>query len=239
MVPTLSEPISVGLFASGVYEPDTITEVLHHLSVSGTFLDVGANIGAIALPVAAVNPDSQVVCIEADRRIAALLYGNVQMNRRSNIKIVQCVAGPEDAEIDFYAAPPEHFGMGSVGPQFYAAGEKLRQRKLDDVLDELGIDNVDVAKFDIEGAEFGALHGFRRRLTSTRPPVIVFEFLHWAETRIPGQAAGSAQQLLLSYGYTLFQLFQRRRTRLTQPLTSGSAMIVATPGDSQHPACPH
>ena len=227
-VPSLKEPISVGLFACGVYEPDTVTAVVDHLNAYGTFLDVGANIGAVALPVAVRRPAAQIICIEADPGIASLLQKNVEANRRPNIRIAQCVAGPENVEIDFYAAPAANFGMGSVGPQFYAAGEKLRQRKLDDVLDELGIDNVDIAKFDIEGAELGAFKGFMRRLTGDRPPVIVFEFADWAESRIPGQIAGSAQNLLLSCGYSLFRMMRGgTAVGLEQPMTSGGAMILA------------
>src|SRR6516164_5334031 len=52
-LPGLEEPISVGLFAFGVYEPDTLWAILQHLNPSGVFVDVGANVGTHALPVAA------------------------------------------------------------------------------------------------------------------------------------------------------------------------------------------
>jgi hypothetical protein len=121
--------------------------------------------------------------------------------------------------------------MGSIGPQFGAPPVKLSQRKLDEVLDELSIDNIDVVKLDIEGAEFGALQGLSRRLRSPRPPAIVFEFIDWAETRIAGQAAGSAQQFLLSLGYTLFRLARGGKPgeRIERPVTSGYTMILAQP----------
>ena len=49
-LPGLEEPISVGLFAFGVYEPDTLWAILRHLRPSGVFVDVGANVGALASP---------------------------------------------------------------------------------------------------------------------------------------------------------------------------------------------
>jgi FkbM family methyltransferase len=206
-LPSLEEPVSVNLFGFGVHEPDTLAAILHHLRSSGVFVDVGANIGALALPVAACRPDARVICIEADPQIVSLLERNVADNGRSNVRIVHCLAGPiDDRRVSFYPAPAAKFGMGSIGPQFGASPVKLSQRKLDEVLDELSIDDIDVVKFDIEGAEFGALQGLRRRLTSPRPPAIVFEFIDWAETRIAGQPAGSAQQFLLSLGYNLFRL---------------------------------
>jgi FkbM family methyltransferase len=231
-LPSLEEPISVGLFAFGVYEPDTLGAILHHLRPSGVFVDVGANVGALALPAAANRPDAQIICIEADAQIISLLRRNVTENGRSNIRIVNCLAGPiDDPQVSFYRAPVAKFGMGSIGPQFGASPVKLTQRTLDEVLDGLAIDDVDVVKLDIEGAEFGALQGLSRRLTSLRPPTIVFEFADWAETRVAGQAAGSAQQFLLSLGYSLFRLVRDGRPgeRLERPVTVGGSMILALP----------
>jgi FkbM family methyltransferase len=231
-VPSLEEPVSVGLFGFGVHEPDTLGAVLHHLRPSGVFVDVGANVGALALPVAACRPGARIICIEADPQIVSLLKRNVAENGRSNIRTVHCLAGPiDDPQVSFYRAPVAKFGMGSIGPQFGAEPVTLTQRPLDDVLDELSIDDVDVMKLDIEGAEFGALQGLSRRLRSPRPPTIVFEFIDWAETRIAGQPAGSAQQFLLSLGYSLFRLARGGRPgeRIEHPVTTGFAMILALP----------
>ena len=108
------------------------------------------------------------------------------------------------------------------------------QRPLDDVLDELSINDIDVVKLDIEGSEFGALQGLLRRLKRPRPPAIVFEFIDWAETRIPGQAAGSAQQFLLSLGYSLFLLARGGKPgeRINCPVTTGNIMILALPSSA-------
>jgi hypothetical protein len=121
--------------------------------------------------------------------------------------------------------------MGSIGPQFDAPPVKLTQRPLDEILDELAIENVDVMKLDIEGAEFGALQGLSRRLTRLHPPVIVFEFADWAETRIDGQAAGSAQQFLVSFGYPSVPADAQWWTgwALERPITTGFGMILALP----------
>jgi hypothetical protein len=121
--------------------------------------------------------------------------------------------------------------MGSIAPQLGASPLALAQHRLDEVLDELATDNVDVVKLDVEGAEFSAVRGLSRRLTSLRPPAIVFEFADWAETRIPGKEAGSAQVFLLSFGYRLFQLGRGGRLgkRVERPIVSGSTMILALP----------
>src|ERR1700720_2398853 len=63
-LPSLEEPIALGLFAFGVYEPDTLWAILRHLRPSGVFIDVGSNVGPLGLPVAAYRPDAQIICIE-------------------------------------------------------------------------------------------------------------------------------------------------------------------------------
>src|SRR5437868_6543411 len=64
--PSLDEPMAESLFCLGVYEPGTIKAILSKLNNGGTYLDVGSNIGAIALPIAACRPDAWVICVEGD-----------------------------------------------------------------------------------------------------------------------------------------------------------------------------
>src|SRR4051812_40735017 len=41
--PSVEEPITLAIFANGVYEPDTIAAILDRLPRDGVYLDVGAN----------------------------------------------------------------------------------------------------------------------------------------------------------------------------------------------------
>jgi FkbM family methyltransferase len=228
--PNVEEPIALALFANGVYEPDTLAAILRRLPRNGVYLDVGANIGATALPVARQRSDVRVICIEADPGITTILRRNVVKNRLSNITILECLVGPcSKEEVRFYSAPINKFGMGSVGPQFCLPPMLLKQVALDECLDGIGIDRVDVMKLDVEGAELGVLQGITRRLTGSSSPTIVFEFSDWAEQRIDGQVPGSAQAYLLSLGYHTFQLGRRGTigAQLDQPLSTGGAMLLS------------
>lgn len=232
--PSIQEPLAVSLFACGVYEPDTLSAILGALPEGGVYLDVGANVGALALPIAARRPQANVVCIEADPEIAALLRRNVAENGRRSITVVEALVGAQREKIAFYRAPAHKFGMGSTGPQFGEAPLLLSQRRLDDVLDELGQEHLDVVKLDIEGAEFGALKGLERRLQGPRRPTVIFEFMDWAEGRIAGQSPGDAQGWLLNRGYRLFTIGKGGLPALPieTPLTAGSIMIIAFPPET-------
>ena len=93
--------------------------------------------------------------------------------------------------------------MGSIGPQFGVSPIMLKQRSLDSLAAEMDVQQIDVIKIDVEGAELGVLQGAARIIGSKRPPVILFEFADWAEARISGQQPGDAQAVLLAHGYRL------------------------------------
>jgi FkbM family methyltransferase len=219
-----------------MYEPDTIKGILRFLPSAGTFIDVGANIGAIAIPIARVRRDATLLCIEADPEIHEILKVNISNNCLRRVATSACHAGANEEYVSFYRAPREKFGMGSVGPQFNASPLKVRQRPLDSILAENGIDRVDVVKMDVEGSELGVLKGAQRLLSATFPPTIVFEFCDWAEGRISGQKPGDAQEFLIARGYRLFHLGRGGSlgTELSTPLREGWAMLIAVSPWHEH-----
>ena len=62
--------------------------------------------------------------------------------------------------------------MGSIGPQFGVSPTMLKQRSLNSLAAEIGIQQIDVIKIDVEGAELGVLQGAAGIIGSKRPPVI-------------------------------------------------------------------
>jgi FkbM family methyltransferase len=232
VMPSYAEPIAQSIFTFGAYERDTRNLILKFLTEKGIFIDVGANIGAVAVPIAKARPQVSIICIEADPGIHRFLRDNVNRNGCRQVRIISCIAGATDGRfVAFYRAPDEKFGMGSVGPQFSEPPIMLEQRSLDTMLTRMDIDQVDVIKIDVEGAELDVLRGANRLLTSERPPTIIFEFADWAEARIPGQQPGDAQAFLLANGYRLFHVNRGGRPgkELLAPMRYGFAMLLAVP----------
>jgi len=58
---------------------------------------------------------------------------------------------------------------------------------------------------------------------------IAFEFLDWAEQRVPGHRPGDAQRFLLEMGFTLWELedYRHGRPPLDRVLETGGCMLVA------------
>jgi FkbM family methyltransferase len=213
------------LFVFGSYERETQEAVLAHLPKGGTLVDVGANIGAISIPIAKARPDARIVSVEASPSVFNSLSRNIAANGVINITPICQLVGADERSADFYPAPTSHFGMGSVGPQFGSTPISLQQDTLDNILSSRGLPIPDVIKIDVEGAELSVLQGTRRLLSSSNPPVIIFEFCDWAEERI-GQRAGCSQDFLLTHGYELRDLKSGRP--IVEPLRSGFTMIIAT-----------
>jgi FkbM family methyltransferase len=238
-LPSFAEPIAQHIFTFGVYEPDTQRAILEFLPERGTLIDIGASIGALAIPIAMARPDASIVCLEADPDICCLLHQNANRSDCVRLRIISCIVGEADNElVPFYRAPYDKFGMGSLGPQFGTVPIMLRQRSLDSLLTELDIEQIDVMKIDVEGAELGVLRGAQQLLHAERPPVVILEFADWAEARMQGQQPGDAQRMLLSSGYRLFKLEIGGclGRELVAPLRSGFSMIVALPSGISPPS---
>jgi FkbM family methyltransferase len=229
-VPHLREPIAFHLLVDGTYEPETRNFLLRHLSPGGVFVDVGANIGVFSVPAARrVGPAGQVLAVEASRRVFRFLEENIRLNNLSNVVLKECAACDRDATVELYEAPASSFGMGSLAPQFGAAPTGVRGRTLDDIIEEEGIRKVELLKVDVEGFEAAVFRGAERLLTGLRPPLIVFEFVDWAEARVPESRIGEAQRQLTGWGYRIWRLsdFMKGKGPLKDICTTGYEMLVA------------
>ncbi len=231
VVPHLRESVGFELLINGEYECDTRQFLLQSLSLGGTFVDVGANIGALTIPAARrVGSSGRVVVIEASPYVFGYLEENVRMNGISNVVSIGCAVHDHDeAEVSFWDAPTDHFGMGSLAPQFHPDATKIVARTLDGLLAKEAVDHVDVLKVDVEGFESSVFRGARRLLTGPRPPVVLFEFCDWAEAR-GVEAVGDAQEFLRDLGYQILRLSRQGSsgTPLENTLTEGFAMLIAS-----------
>jgi hypothetical protein len=116
-----------------------------------------------------------------------------------------------------------------MAPQFGAQPIRVPSKSLDALIEELRILDVSVIKVDVEGFEAEVFEGAKKLLTTQSPPIL-FEFADWAEERARSGGVGRSQEILLSYGYTLWKLadyLSGKRDPLVAPLRNGFENIVA------------
>ena len=133
----------------------------------GTFVDVGAHIGSVIAAVRRRRPMAQLVAVEADPHKASSL------NRRFPNVIVHAVAiGDKVGEAKFFIDPQRPGYSSTTDRESNRSSITVPLTTLDDLL--LGIDDVDVIKIDIEGAEPEAIAG-AVNILQTIQPLVYFE----------------------------------------------------------------
>lgn len=228
LLPNILENVGFDIFINGEYEPGIQELIYKLLPIKGCFLDLGANIGSIVVPAAKRRPDIQAVAVEAAPWIFTYLQKNISINGLENVKAVSyALFDSDDKELSFFS-PRDKFGKGSLSPVFTQQEVKVKSKRLDTLVQELDLKKVDLIKIDVEGFEYYVFKGAEKLLKTLDAPIIIFEFVDWAEKQAKGLAPGSAQRLLMEMGYLLYQVHGSEITKIETCLTSGASNLIAS-----------
>ena len=228
-LPNLMENVSFEIFINGIFEKETfdaISEIVDKLNAA-VIIDIGANIGSIALPLASRFNNVQIYCIEASPRVFNFLQRNVELNKMAaNVFPKNICLSDSNAELLDFFSPVEQFGKGSLNPVFTSVAEKVRNLSLDGFIHEQAIKKVDFIKIDVEGFESQVFKSGANLLSRSDAPDILFEVCDWAET-LAGNKPGDSQRILKDFGYELFDS-ERCNTHIKTISSEPFAMILAT-----------
>ena len=163
------DPVALPLRYAGVPFDLTVTnaadlEVLREVFLDGEYggyeaeprvvVDLGANIGVSVWWFAIAHPDARIFAVEPDPRAYALLERNTAP--LSNVRTVRAAVGDRDGEMRFFTG--EETWVSSTVRHDQATEEiVVPGRTLDGLLDEWGVESIDLLKIDIEGAEYDVL----------------------------------------------------------------------------------
>lgn len=196
---------------------------------TGTLIDVGANLGAIALPFAGQRRKWRVIGIEAHRAMAGLLAANALNNRLYNVEAVHAAAGKNEGLAQFPAPPLSadiQFGMLS----FDMEGPKETVRML--TLDAIAPADTRLVKIDVEGFEPQVLAG-ASRLIASHSAIWLVEAVG---SRPDARAA--INELFRQAGYSLYWFYAPFATPTSPKATPGKPgvgdvnVVAVPPGQS-------
>ena len=156
----------------GWYERHLMRLLPKLLPPDGVALDIGANAGAIALSMAHLVPDGQVIAFEAAPPNADRLEANVARAGMGNIHVERVALYDRHGELAL-SYLDEHTGGASVADEIDAAAARIPAIPLDDWVATHRLARVDLVKIDVEGSEVRVLRGARETLTRFRPTLIV------------------------------------------------------------------
>jgi len=203
-VPNLKENISFELFFEGSYEKSLAQFLIKAIPSGGIFIDIGANIGAISVFVARLRPDITIYAFEASPRVFSFLSRNVTQNKLDNITpINKAVHTEHNIFLDFFS-PEEQFGKGSFSSVFTSVAEQVNTIRLDRFFEDTAI-VPDIIKVDVEGFEALIFESLGQYLTtSSKRPILIFEFVDWAEDLSKIFQSGDGQKFILNCDYSLY-----------------------------------
>ncbi len=155
------------------------------LQADAVVVDVGANIGDFAIQAARMCPEGRVLAVEPVRSAGEMIARQARLNGVANIAWI--CAALSSAEGDADAARSESpYARGA------AALERVRMMTLSRLMEEHGLDQIDLLKLDCEGAEWDILPAAEEVLPRVRQICMEFHcergwtggtLAEWLETR--------------------------------------------------------
>lgn len=171
-------------------------------------IDGGANKGLYCLTASKCCPDASIYAMEPVRNTFLKLKSAVE--EVPSIKPVQTGLFREKMSRDIHLFKSDtHSSLFDIQGIHYGPvdTEQISLCKGDDFLQQEGIEQVDLLKLDLEGAEYDALLGFEQSLKNRRIDVIQFEYGYINITT--KHLLLDFYQLLEGYGYQVGKLFPK------------------------------
>lgn len=203
--------LDCAVISQGTYDAEIHAFLERVLKPGMVCLDVGANIGEIALHAARrVTPGGVVHAFEPAPHVLERLRENVKRNGlEGTVRIWPVALSETTGKAQFSFAEPAtcNQGMGSlVNRHNSVVGQEIEVEtwSLDDFLREKQVGRVDIMKVDIQGAEWLLLKGGQCFFTERGPDLLIE--VSDEDLRCLGRSGRDLCVLLESYGYHLWQL---------------------------------
>jgi FkbM family methyltransferase len=204
----LGDSIAREVCFTGQYEPQETALLRHLLGQGMTFVDVGANWGYFSLLAAGLlGPSGRIVSLEPDPRLHALLQANLRHNRMANVTALPLAAADRKGTLPLvpFDESEGNWGVSRLVEQPAATTLSIPTAPIDEILDDLGIDQVDLLKMDIEGTEDLALRGMAAGLARHRYRFVLLE-VHPALLAERGRTFEETVEPVRAAGYVSWQI---------------------------------
>ncbi|XGB41379.1 MAG: FkbM family methyltransferase [Nodosilinea sp. LVE1205-7] len=184
----------------GLYDYDEMNFLLRYLRPEDSFLDIGANVGVYTLLAASKIKTGIVYSFEALPKNHQRLEENLELNQFHHVKAYSLAISNSQGDISLELA--EGDSMPFITSQASEKSITVATNSLDCLLRHEPIENLTLAKIDIEGAELLAFKGATLLLQQQRPYVWIMELNgtvgHFGHTQ------QDVVDFLRDYGYGLY-----------------------------------
>jgi FkbM family methyltransferase len=179
----LNEGIDLSLFLFGYFQKHILQIVLKYVPEDGIVFDVGANIGALSIPIAQMLPKGHVYSFEPTDFAFTKLLHNISLNpaianRISPVQVFVVETIEPSSRLTAYSSWNLFAAKSSIERhpvhQGIAMPATKAQTTLDHFATQKNIGAISLIKIDTDGHEFAVLKGARLTIERFRP-IIVFE----------------------------------------------------------------
>jgi FkbM family methyltransferase len=205
----LAEPLFVG---SGFEEGEM--RLLHRLAKPGfNVFDIGANIGLYSVMLGKlVGPQGKIWSFEPFAPIASYLKENVKLNELENVSIFETAISDNVGTADFHVFPEGSDVYNSLGASIRNVEKLNAVRKieistttLDNFAAAQGIQQIDLIKLDVEGAEQRVISG-AEQLISRSPNIKILMELYDPSAEQCGCSNKQLMQMLQEWGFNIYRI---------------------------------
>jgi FkbM family methyltransferase len=166
-------------------ETDQIIWMTERLPAAGVFVDIGAMLGVVSLPISRSHDGNvKVIAFEPARRSMSGLRRAITVNNITNIEAIEAAVGKESGQVAFSEAPFDETGQipwlaqtsslshGNVEPK--AQTYPVDCTTLDDFFRKRADrSDISVIKIDVEGFEIDVLDGGTEIIDQIRPSISI------------------------------------------------------------------
>jgi FkbM family methyltransferase len=195
---------------AGCFENEEWRFVERFLEPGMTVLDIGAHHGYYTLLASRkAGPEGRVIAFEPSPRERRRLNLHLRLNGCRNVETENCALGETEGTAQLHLVLGTDSGCNSLRVPAVTEQTELmpvRIERLDRVLQERRIEQVDFIKLDVEGAELSVLKGATELLHRRPRPVIVAE-VQDIRTKPWGYAAKEIVRCLCNLDYRWAQAF--------------------------------
>lgn len=174
----INEDVGRIIWLCGIFEPDETRYFQREIRPDDVCLDVGGNVGYMAMLFASAASEGEVHVFEPIDVNAALIRTNASLNQFGHVMVNNVAVGAEAGRVEFSVASDSAYSsMHATGRSPEARVIEVPLISLDDYVAERSINRVDVLKVDVEGAEELVLNGAKGLLSDSRrrPRIVLLE----------------------------------------------------------------
>ncbi|MCV0399646.1 MAG: FkbM family methyltransferase [Nitrosarchaeum sp.] len=199
-----------------IYEPVETEIVKKYVKKGDVVIDIGAHIGYYTLLFSElVGEHGKVYSFEPDPENFELLKKNVDINKCSNVKLIQKAVTEKKSKIKLYLSDEDRATNRIYDAQLNDTSNSIEidATSIDEEFRDMNM-KIDFVKIDVEGSEEGVFQGMESTIENNKNIKILSEFFPHLIKKYGGSAENYLK-FLLKHNFKIYKISKEKESPLT------------------------